>query len=125
MHTNIIDYKKRWGVFDEPNGERFIKKREVTKSIINGWDDFNESEKKILLNIKTLIQEILKDSEVALYGSRVKGYWIENSDYDIMVFGISSKEEQEIIRKIKFDFKVDFLFLQTEIIQNTVYIKIP
>jgi predicted nucleotidyltransferase len=43
------------------------------------------TEKEILSQIKTAIQEILPDAKVYLFGSRARGDWHKESDWDILV----------------------------------------
>ena len=43
------------------------------------------TDKEILAQIKTTVQEIIPDAKVFLFGSRARGDWHEESDWDILV----------------------------------------
>ena len=43
------------------------------------------TDKEILTQIKTAVEEILPDAKVFLFGSRARGDWHEESDWDILV----------------------------------------
>ena len=42
-------------------------------------------QKEILSQIKTAIQEVVPDAKVYLFGSRARGDWHDESDWDILV----------------------------------------
>ncbi len=43
------------------------------------------TDKEILQKIKASVQEIVPDAKVCLFGSRARGDWHEESDWDILV----------------------------------------
>ncbi len=51
----------------------------------------------ILQQIKKIVQEMLPESQVFLFGSRAKGNNLSNSDYDIMVV---TKKNYDVREKI-------------------------
>ncbi len=49
------------------------------------------TDKEILTQIKSAVQEVIPDAKVYLFGSRARGDWNEESDWDILVL---TKEKQ-------------------------------
>lgn len=120
----MIDYKKRWGIEDEPNWEKFIRERPITKPIIKCWDEFSEEDKTILLNIKSIIQKEIGDCKIGIYGSRIKGYWIDESDYDIMVNKEVDEETSKKLKNHNFSVLVNISFYNDDLysLQNKIEI---
>ena len=54
------------------------------------------TDKEILTQIKAAVQEVIPDAKVYLFGSRARGDWHEESDWDILVL---TKEKQP--KKVK------------------------
>jgi predicted nucleotidyltransferase len=52
---------------------------------VKGWGDVPADQREVLLHIKKVVQSFARDCNVSLFGSRIKGYWTEKSDYDITV----------------------------------------
>jgi predicted nucleotidyltransferase len=44
-----------------------------------------EANKEILNEIKKIVQQIIPDAQVFLFGSRATGKWHEESDWDILI----------------------------------------
>ena len=61
---------------------------------------------EILSNVNIIIKEILPDSEVFLFGSRVTGNWNEESDWDILILSekIYPKSVKRLIHDKLFSF---------------------
>ena len=56
------------------------------------------------VKIKTIVQSILPEAKVILFGSRAKGVYTEESDYDILIIteeNLSEKEKLNTRSKIK------------------------
>lgn len=76
-----------------------IKRREVIHPIITKWEEFSEKDKEILLKIKSLVEELLgKEVCMCVFGSRIKGTWTNDSDYDVSV---EEKMTQEIVKQVR------------------------
>ena len=121
----MYDHKKRWGIADEPNWQRFFRKREVTHPIITTWDEFSEVDKEILLEVKKVMVSFLGDCKVGVHGSRIKGYWHEDSDYDIKVFKIPNEETKAKIVNHIWKYRIDLAYLGIENYGLELVIEIP
>lgn len=75
----------RYPYVNNPLGFKLPEPKPVIHPIITKWEDFTEEDKTILQNIKSIIVSRTGECNVYVYGSRVKGNWDENSDYDIRV----------------------------------------
>ena len=106
--------KKRWGIEDEPNWERFFKKRDVTHPVINSWDELGETDKEMLLYVKNVITSYIGECIVCLGGSRIKGYWNEDSDYDIKIYKLPEIEQLRSITSYPWKHKLDISFCSSE-----------
>ena len=86
------------------------KNRERTdRGILESFNELPLEIQKIFLEIKEKILELSNiDNRVLIYGSYLKGYWDEFSDYDIIIIGNITYNE---VLKIKesFDFKLDIV----------------
>jgi predicted nucleotidyltransferase len=121
----MIDYKKRWGIKDEPNGERFIRNRPITKPIITCWDEFREEDKILLHKIKTVIQEEIGDCNIGLFGSRIKGYWRDESDYDIIVNKSIDDETNKKLREYNYGVLINISFFDNDMYMSQIKVEIP
>jgi predicted nucleotidyltransferase len=115
---------KRWSLSNNPFGFELPKRPPIIHPIINKWDDFSEEDKVILSNIKRIIVENIGDCRMSIFGSRVKGYWTEQSDYDIIVFKEISEEKLKEIKSIDYGARVDFNFYTNNLPIN-IKIEIP
>ncbi len=62
-----------------------------------------QNDKEILSQIKSAIQEIIPDAKVYLFGSRARGDWNEESDWDILVLTnapVNRKLKKQIHNKL-------------------------
>ncbi len=67
--------------------------------------------KKTLSDLKRIIVSYIGECNVSVFGSRVKGNWDEESDWDLMIF--SDVEDKELIMKVRkhhYDVEVDINF---------------
>jgi hypothetical protein len=96
-------------------------RREIIHPIIKEWEDFSEDEKQILKNIKKSIEEVFqKEVFVCLFGSRIKGYWRENSDYDVCINENLTEDLKQQIRDKNPNIKIDlFCFFNYEKAQQS------
>jgi len=102
--------KKRWSLLNNPFGFELPKRPPIIHPIINKWDDFSDEDKVILSNIKRIIVDNIGDCRMSIFGSRVKGYWTEESDYDVIVFKEISDEQLKVIKSINYGVRVDISF---------------
>jgi predicted nucleotidyltransferase len=61
------------------------------------------TKQQILLSIKSQVQQVLPGAEIILFGSRVNGYFTEESDWDILVIThtpVTKELKQAIHNKI-------------------------
>lgn len=86
------------------------KRRSQLHPIINSYDQIEEKQKNEIEKITCFIEDVCPGSKIYLFGSRVKGTWIEESDYDLIVDIDPNSEGAEIIRNKKFNVKTDFWF---------------
>jgi len=81
---------------------------------LNSFDELPKEKQMDFIEIKGKIKELLnEDIEMCVFGSFLKGYWDDKSDYDV-VFTSKKPSEIEILKiKENIDFKVDIFFSQT------------
>jgi len=87
----------------------FTKEREVTHPIAKVFEDLPLDQQAVCKRIKELILEKLPFAGVYLFGSRIKGNWVEDSDYDIVVTG-TVQCHRELVKDIDFGVRVDLFF---------------
>ena len=109
----------RWPYLDNPLGFKLPEPKPVIHPIIEKWDDLPEDQKEVLKRVKTVILAVLGPCQISLFGSRVKGYWTEESDYDIRVHKMPLDVLKDVIRKSDYGAKIQISF------QNTEYIEAP
>lgn len=87
------------------------------------WEQVSDYNKKQFLKIAAYIIELVKAPSVYAFGSRINGDFIDNSDYDVLVEGISKAQIPLIKTQILADLMltVDIFVL----IPNNYSIKIP
>ena len=98
----------RWKYVDYPDSIRFKEKREKTHPEIFLFDDLPEDQKAVLRLIKKTIQFFHPKARLFLFGSRINGRWIEESDYDVMIIADLTLCEMRKLQKINFGVKTDF-----------------
>lgn len=103
--------KIRHPYINNPFGFKLPEPKPVIYPIIEKWEDFSEKDKKILSEIKRIILSYIGKCEVCVFGSRIKGNWDDESDYDIMV--ISTINNYNLINQVmnhKYDVEIDIVF---------------
>lgn len=96
-----------------PFAESSLKIKPINPNIHPKITNFNQipEEQKIVLNrVKSFIVETIGDCQLTFYGSRVKGNWVEDSDYDIFVHKIVDEETKRYLKKHDYGARVDLLF---------------
>ena len=71
----------RYPYIGNPLGFKLPDPKSVIHPIIYKWDDLPEDQKEELETIKKIIFSIIGECEITLFGSIVKGYWDDDSDY--------------------------------------------
>jgi len=117
--------RKQYPYIGNPLGFVLPKKKSSNKPLIKDWEDFSEEEKEILSEIKNELTRYLGEYPLYLYGSRVKGNWTVESDYDIIIEKELSQEQLEIIKNLRYPVNVDFKAYEKvkEFIKEAVLIK--
>jgi len=87
------------------------------------FTELRPQDRELLTGFADHAKKINQAATLHLFGSRIDGRWREDSDYDIMIKGVDSKEEQEKIRAYKSDARLDLRFITGEIKAHTVEIK--
>lgn len=100
--------REQYPYIGNPLGFILPTKKSTNKPLIKDWEDFSNEDKEILSEIKNELVRYLGDYPLYLYGSRVKGNWTEESDYDIIIEKQLSEEELETIKKLRYPVTVDF-----------------
>lgn len=59
-----------------------------------------KTDKEILNEIKRIVQEIIPDAEIILFGSRASGHIHEESDWDILVLS-NSRVDRDLKDKVR------------------------
>jgi predicted nucleotidyltransferase len=97
--VNLLIMKPvRYPYVNNPLGFKLPEVKPVVHPIIYQWDDLPEDQKEELQTIKNTIISIIGECQISLYGSIVKGYWDEDSDYDLTIHKGMSKETLGILR---------------------------
>ena len=123
--TRILIMREQYPYIGNPLGFTLPKKKATTKPIILNWEDFSTEDKEVLSEIKNELTRYLGEYPLYLYGSRVKGNWTEESDYDIIIDKELSQEELEIIKNLRYPVNVDFKAYENakEFVKEAVLIK--
>lgn len=102
--------REQYPYIGNPLGYKLPVKRLAVHPLITEWEELTEDCKKVLHSIKHLVENIIGECPMYLFGSRVKGYWLESSDYDIIIEKNITQEEVLEINKVEYPVKVDFKF---------------
>ena len=106
--------QERYPYIGNPYGFILPQRKEVIHPVIKQWDDFTENDKAILQNIKNVIFSIIGECRICAFGSRVKGNWDENSDYDVVVTSIPNYDIQHKIKTHDYGHRVDVFFRNSD-----------
>ena len=112
---------KRYPYVNNPFGFKLPEQKPFIHPIIEKWEDFSDEDKKTLSEIKRIIISYVGECNVFVFGSRVKGNWDEESDWDLVIF--SETKDNELKLKVKnhpYDVEVDTNF--TDKLPNMVEI---
>ncbi len=86
------------------------------------WGQLTDEHKRAFTTIAHIIRSQVDVAlRVYCYGSRVGGYWTDESDYDIVVGSCKSYHKEKLYR-LSFPYKVD---LKISASKNINYIEIP
>ncbi len=112
MYVKPFDMESNRRPYKGSNIEKthITKRRIQTHPVIDSYDQIEGEQKREIEKIIRFIGDICPGSKVYLFGSRVKGTWIEESDYDLIVDIDPNSKGAEIIRNKKFNVKTDFWF---------------
>jgi len=116
--------KERHKYVDNPYGFVLPKPKPVIHPLINHFNDFLEEDKIILNNIVSIVTSKLGEANIYIFGSRTKGNWDENSDYDILVEKDVDKQTRDFLKLYNFGVKVDINFSSKKIVNFDRFIKI-
>jgi predicted nucleotidyltransferase len=97
----------RYPYIGNPLGFKLPEPKPVIHPIIYKWDDLPEDQKEELETIKKVVYSIIGRCEISLFGSIVKGYWDEESDYDLTIHKDLSREILSELKKQSYPRKVD------------------
>lgn len=107
----MIMINKRYPYVNNPFGFKLPEQKPFIHPIIEKWEDFSDDAKKTLSELKRIIVSYVGECNVSVFGSRVKGNWDEESDWDLMV--LSDIENRELMMKVKkhpYEVEVDINF---------------
>lgn len=97
----------RYPYIGNPLGFKLPEPKPVIHPIIYKWDDLPEDQKEELEIVKKIVYSIIGECEISLFGSIVKGYWDEESDYDLVIHKEVAKELLTELKKQNYPRKVD------------------
>jgi predicted nucleotidyltransferase len=117
--------KERHPYIGNPYGFKLPEPNPIIHPVINEWDDFTESDKSILLEVKRKIISTIGEFKVSVFGSRIKGNWTDESDYDILINKKLSVKELGILKEIDHEVKVDILYYEHDSEHLFFSIEIP
>lgn len=113
---------KRWRLVDYPDSVKFKHINPFVHKKITDFRQLPIDQQKVFKEIKTFICKILGETKCYAFGSRVNGNWIEESDYDVLVYSQASKEIKLIILRKDFKVKTDIKYSSGALISNMIEI---
>jgi hypothetical protein len=102
--------KIRYPYLDNPFGFVLPQPKPMIHPKINNWDDFTDEDKKKILLLKSEIESIMGKCELSIFGSRIKGNWDNQSDYDLIIHNDVDIETKKLIRDHKYTYPCDISF---------------
>lgn len=117
--------KERYPYINNPYGFKLPEPNPIIHPVIKKWDDFTESDKSIFLEIKNKIVSVIGEFKVSVFGSRIRGNWTDDSDYDVLINKELSIEELDELIKINHEVKVDSSYCSYDTIAPFFSIEIP
>jgi predicted nucleotidyltransferase len=106
--------KERYPYIGNPYGFELPKSKPVIHPTITKWEDFSEEDKIALHNVKNIIQSYIGNCRIAIFGSRIKGNWDDESDYDIRVYAVPNIEIQNKLLYYKYDIPAEIHFTSSK-----------
>ena len=103
-------YNMRWTRETCPFPIPEFKKAVITHPIIESYDELPEDQKTIISNTKNVIVSYIGECRMQLFGSRIKGYWTEDSDYDIVIYKVPNTETIDLLKKYGYEHGIDLCF---------------
>lgn len=103
--------KIRYPYINNPYGFKLPDPKPKIHPVITKFEEFSENDKIILLEIKYIVTSYLGECKVYVFGSRIKGNWNEESDYDIAI--VSDKQDVNLRNRIRnhiYSVEVDIMF---------------
>jgi predicted nucleotidyltransferase len=89
----------RYPYNNNPFGFKLPEQKPFIHPVIKKWDDFSEEDKKTLSEIKRIIVSYIGECRVVVFGSRIKGNWDEESDWDLIV--ITDVKNSDLLLKVR------------------------
>ena len=117
--------KERYPYINNPYGFKLPEPNPIIHPVIKKWDDFPESDKLIFLGIKNKITSVIGEFKVSAFGSKVRGNWTDESDYDVLINKELSTEELIALNEIDYQIKADLSYCAYESEPPFFSIEIP
>jgi len=108
----------RYPYIGNPFGFKLPDPKPVIHPIIYKWDDLPEDQKEELETIKKIVYSIIGECVISLFGSIVKGYWDEDSDYDLVIHKELPRELILELKKQAYPRKVDINCHNKDFVSN-------
>ena len=106
----------RYSYIGNPFGYKIPDPKPIIHPIVYNCDDFLDIQKKEIEVIKRIILSIIGECKLSLFGSMVKGYWDNDSDYDLVIHKNITSEQLSQLRSQRYPRKVDINFTNTDFV---------
>lgn len=95
--------------------EKFnIKTRVIDKPIINDYSEVEDERRIKIEYVKDKVFSEIGVCDVYLFGSMIKGYWNDESDYDLIFYKHIDRDKQNYLKRFDYGFRVDISFSGSE-----------
>jgi hypothetical protein len=84
--------------------------RPFTHERITKFDEFPDDQKETILAIKQRIYDLIGECPITMFGSRVNGNWVDESDYDFIIHKEVDMLTYHKVQNINHGMKVDVFF---------------
>jgi len=108
----------RYPYIGNPFGFKLPEPKPIIHPIVYNWDDFLDNQKQELQTIKSIIVSIIGECTLSLFGSMVKGYWDDDSDYDLVIHKDITKEQLGQLKSQTYPRKVDINYTTRDFISS-------